>query len=334
MNVYAHVAQVTREVHDGLMRWSRRVLMEAGYETVEVYGQFPPKGAVSSHIVLFPYRVGPEPKMMENAQGVSLLRGSDRHSDRSLFVPESWLELGTAIGNSLQTVYPEARPPTGRAPTPRDPSPFPALGGVPEPLRRWYEESKPGLDGEPWTVTDGHFVYARPPSLWWRPGITITARYIAVANEPGRGTEERTSASPPIALSALSVLAAGVQLERTLDVPLAPLPFPPELVTFVEAMAQSRELAGPDGVNEAARLRAAVKTIQEPAMAQVALIPVHDLTNHEFALLMQALQRPLQAALNVQIRLTLAGGPIFTPTSFVQVFTKNNNPRTPGREAG
>ncbi len=333
MNVYAHVAQVTREVHDGLMRWSRRVLMEAGYETVEVYGQFPPKGAVSSHIVLFPYRVGPEPKMMENASGVSLLRGADRNSERATFVPESWLELGTAIGSSLASVYPDAKPPTGRAPAARDPSPFPSLGAMPEPLRRWYETAKPGEDGEEWTVTDGQFVFVRPPSLWWRPGITITARYIAVANEPGRGTEERTSASPPIALSALSVLAAGVQLERTLEVPLAPLPYPQELVTYTHAMADSRALAGPEGEAEAARLRAAIKVIQAPAMAQVALIPVHDLTNHEFALLMQALQRPLQAALNIQIRLTLAGGPVFSPSSFVSVMARNQNPRTPGREA-
>ncbi len=183
-------------------------------------------------------------------------------------------------------------------------------------------------------MTDGQFTYARPPSLMWRPGITITARYIAVANEPGRGTEERTSASPPIALSALSVLAAGVQLERTLEVPLPPLPYPSEMVSFVNAMADARALSGPDGEQEAARLRAAVKVIQAPAMAQVALIPVHDLSNHEFALLMQALQRPLQAALNIQIRLTLAGGPVFGPTSFVQVYTKNQNPRTPGQGAG
>jgi hypothetical protein len=332
MNVYRHVAQVTREVHDGLMKWSRRVLMDAGYETVEVYGQFPPKGTVSSHIVLFPYRVGPEPKMMENATGVSLLRNTERNAERALFVPESWLELGAAIGASLQPLYPDARPPTGRAPIPRDPNPYPSVGSLPEALRRWYEAAPPSDDGEGWVIRDGSWAFARPPSLWWRPGITISARYIAVANEPGRGTEERTSASPPIALSALSVLAAGVQLERTLEVPLPPLPFPDELVSYTTAMAESRAQDGPEGVAEATRLREALKAVQKEAMAQVALIPVHDLSNHEFALLMQALQRPLQAALNIQIRLTLAGGPLFTPSSFVQIYTRNTSPRA--REAG
>lgn len=334
MNEYRHVAQVTREVHDGLMRWSRRVLQEAGYETIEVYGQFPPKGAVSSHIVLFPYRVGPEPKMMEQAQGVSLLRGADRHAERATFVPEQWLELGSLIGGMLGLIYPDMRPPTGRAPIPRDPNPFPRVSALAGPLRSWYENAPVASDGESWLVRDGDNAFARPPSLWWRPGITITARYIAVANEPGRGTEERTSASPPIALSALSVLAAGVQLERTLEVPLPPLPFPGDLSTFVTALAETRELEGPEGKVEADRLRAALKSVSNPAMAQVALIPVHDLSNHEFALLMQALQRPLQAALNLQIRLTLASGPLFAPSSFVQVHPRNQGPRAGGRETG
>ena len=45
---YQHVKTVVSEVHDGLLAWCRRVLREAGLETIEVYGQFPPEGATSS----------------------------------------------------------------------------------------------------------------------------------------------------------------------------------------------------------------------------------------------------------------------------------------------
>ena len=58
MNKLEYISLVTSSVHDAVEGWARSLLRDAGIETTEVYGQFPPEGSVASHIVLFPYRLG------------------------------------------------------------------------------------------------------------------------------------------------------------------------------------------------------------------------------------------------------------------------------------
>lgn len=322
MNIYKHVATVTSEVHDSLVRWARRVLIEADLEEVEVYGQFPPKGTVRSHVVLFPYRVGPEPKMMENAPGMSLLTGSDRNEERALFVPTPWLDLGQHMGAALEKLFPRVSVAArDRGRTHRHGSPYPRVAELPGPLRKWYTQAKPTA-GQPWTMKLGEDELAIAPSLWWKPGIQVTIGYVAIAGEVGRGTQasERTSASAPLALSALSVLATSVQIERELFTRLPPLPYPPEMETYGQALVKGLEERKADGDLElASKLRRAVNHISEAGETPYAIIPVHDLSNQEFALLMQAMQRPLQAALNLRLRLPLASRPVFGPSLSIDV---------------
>lgn len=322
MNIYKHVATVTSEVHDSLVRWARRVLIEADLEEVEVYGQFPPKGTVRSHVVLFPYRVGPEPKMMENAPGISLLTGSERMEERALFVPTPWLDLGNHMGAALERLFPFVQTAArDRGRTLRRGSPYPFVDELPGPLRKWYSAAKPTA-GQPWTTTMMDRQVAIAPSLWWKPGIQVTIGYVAIAGEVGRGTQatERTSASAPLALSALSVLATSVQIERELFTRLPPLPYPPELETFGQSLVKALEERKADGDLElAGKLRRAVNHISEHGETPYAIIPVHDLSNQEFALLMQAMQRPLQAALNLRLRLPLASRPVFGPSVAIEV---------------
>lgn len=341
MSPYLHVANVAREVHDALMRWARRLLQEAGLETTEVYGQFPPQGTVTSHLVLFPYRVGPEPKMVENSPGASLLGTRPQGSDRVSLVPRPWAELGAAMAACLDLHF-NIPPVVGaqRAST-GDPLPYPRLSRLPEPLQRWYADAgrgspnpwvlDPTLDetdaapptrrtakGKPGEGTREPLRFGIPPALTWQPGIVVTARYIAVVGEPGRGTSERTSVSAPVSLSALSVLTAGLHRDNLLTVRLDPLPCQPELLTYGAALAQASRLA-PEGGERAERLERALEAVQRPDALPVPLHPIHDLTNHEFALLMQALQKPLQAALNLQLRLHLAAQPIFGPSAAIHV---------------
>jgi hypothetical protein len=49
------------------------------------------------------------------------------------------------------------------------------------------------------------------------------------------------------------------------------------------------------------------------------VIPVHDLTMHEFALLTQALQRPLQAVLNFRLNFSFGDIPEFQPSTVVSM---------------
>lgn len=317
MKTYSHVATVTREVHDALMRWARRLLQEAGMDTVQVYGQFPPGGTVASHLVLFPYRVGPDPKMVESAPGVSLLTARTASNDRVGLIPRPWVELGEALAQGLDAHFrPTPQVGAGRRLS-EDAVPYPRVSSLPEPLRAWYLRiaETEGADSR-WVVRASGDLYAIPPALTWRPGIVVTARYIAVVGEPGRGTSEGTSASAPIGLAALSVLTAGLHLENTMAVRLAPLPCDPELHRFTEALAASSG----DGLPP--RLSAALEATQREGDLPVSIFPMHDLTNHEFALLMQALQKPLQAALNLQLRLQLAAQVLFAPSLAVQVHTQ------------
>lgn len=338
MNTWQHIAGVATLIHEGLMSWSRRLLRDAGLESVEVYGQFPPQGTVGHHLVLFPYRVHPEPKVAENAPGLSLFGSADRNPDRGVFTPPPWLELGRAITSALEHLFPDSAPSIGGRG--RQPLPLPQLGQMPAPLAAWYADRADDAPEAGWLLEHEGQVYGRPPSLWWHPPITITSRYIAVAHEPGRGTAERTLASAPMSLPVLSVLATGLHLERVVRVELPPLPFPPEVADLAVAVAESATLSAQrgnrrlDGV--AGRILAALEGVQQFATYPIPVLPVHDLNNHEFALLMQALQRPLQPALNLSIQLPLGAQVTLNPSAGMDVRMRVADPprpRSAGRES-
>ncbi len=295
---YLHVRQVTEAVHDRLVDWARGALASAGLDTVEVHSQFAPAGATTSHVVLFPYRLGPEPKMAENAKGVSLLE-PPRETGGVSFVPPAWTELGQALAAGLRELLPETRS------RPLTSVPHPLLTGLAPPLVAWFEAQPPQSD--PWVATLDGQAHARLPALWWHPGYMLTVRYVVVATDPGRGSSARTSVHAPLGVNALSVLTAAIHRERVVQVRLPAPPLPAGLAGFVEALSRS--------VSIGERLRGALAEVAGEDTVEVAVMPAHDLTNQEFALLMQALQQPLQVALNLSIRLPLGAWPAFTPSS-------------------
>jgi len=130
---------------------------------------------------------------------------------------------------------------------------------------------------------------------------------MAVANDGGRGTADRTSLQAPLALPGLSVIATGLHLERYVEVDLPPIACDPAVFEIARAMGES------DGGAHQQVIEAAIEDLTTKDRVVVQVIPVHDLTNMDFANLMQALQRPLQPSLNLAIRLPLGAFPILTP---------------------
>ncbi len=300
---YQHVKTVVSEVHDGLLAWCRRVLREAGLETIEVYGQFPPDGATSSYVVLFPYRLGPAPKLVETSNGLSLMSPPKSIPDKGTAIPTSWIIMGRTMAQVIDEHFPKTGKPGTRS---YRPDPAPLLSAMPDPVRAWYEKQDP-TESDPWISEGPNGPRGRLPSLWWRPGFMLTGHYMAVANDGGRGTADRTTLQAPLALPGLSVIAAGLHLERYVTVTLPPIACDPAVFEIAQALA---DCAG--GEHKAA-IEAAIEDLTTKDEVVIQVIPVHDLTNMDFANLMQALQRPLQPSLNLAIRLPLGAFPVLSP---------------------
>lgn len=321
MNPYRHVSIATREYHEGLMAWARRLLSEGGLENLEVYGQMPARGLTSSHLVFFPYRLGPEPKVQDNAPGTSLLRPRVPLQPGHPFVPDVWQDLGAAMAEAMEACFPDPRRRENRSAHHDLISVYPRVTELPPTLQAWYTANQ-SSEGDPWTLASPQGPLARPPALGWKNGLAAVVRYIVLAHEPGRGADERTSASPPVALSALNIILTAVHRERVVHVLVPPLPPPEGLIGYASA------LAGAAPAEVGARIRTALKEIQEPIKEEIAVVLIQDLNNRELIALMQALQRPLQSSLNMQVRYTLGSTAVFGPSSFVSVQSKNQGPRT------
>jgi len=318
MNHYQHTADLTHTVHDALVRWGRRLLKMADLETVEVYGQFPPEGTTASHMVLFPYWVGPLPKMVEQGRQMSLMNPVKHGDGKVNFVPIGWWQLGEVLSRISAEWYPNVRPMVGDK---NHPVPMPKLADLPKPMQKWYRDTdKATGDNEYWIAKWNKVDHAPPPALAWKPGIHLVVRYIAVASDPGRGTSQYSSTGAPLALPALAVLATSVHLERRVKLTAKPPPLPEHLDTFLTAMSKS--IKGPDKE----KLDDLTKLLKTPEEVGIAISPVDDLSNQEFALLMQALQRPLQACLNFQVRMVLGSEPVFEPG----VVTRTRPPKPQG----
>lgn len=311
-----HTRRVTTAVHDEMIRWTTNLLQLSGLESVDVWGRFPPEGTVRSHMVLFPYRVGPEPKSVENAYGASLMTADPYPSDKVGKIPTPYRELGRILLDAAGILFPEA----GAIDTVKRGKavPFPRVDSLPTALKDWYDQQDDDLQ-DPFVVTDSHGErYARPPALRWRPGISIWAHYIAVAGDPGRGVADRTSDAPPLSLPALSALTVGIQTKRVISVDLPAQPWPDELRGYVTAMHTSLgEIDTDEAKALTARLGETIPELDRTMAYDFGIIPVHDLSMHEFALLTQALQRPLQAVLNFRIQFDMGAQPVFLPSAMV-----------------
>jgi len=305
MNTLEHISTVSTIVHEGLENWARTLLRDAGIETTEVYGSFPPEGTIASHIVLFPYRVGPAEAQLSSATRIESLLGSRaKNLAREGGIPSVWLDIGTAITEMITDHFPRR----GKSARDRNvPHPIPPVSALPDGIREWYEKQKDDGTENSWVTTKGGKSNARLPSLAWQPPVTIRMQYLVVVGEGARGTADRSGASAPIAVQTLSVLAAGLQMRRQLTVQIPPAPFDRKIIPFVKGVA------GVLGGEMADELKAGVQSLSRKAMVTVTLLPGSNLTNADFTGLMQAMQRPLQPTLHLGVQMALGGAPIFAP---------------------
>jgi hypothetical protein len=305
MNALEHISTVTSLVHEGMESWARSLLRDAGIETTEVYGAFPPEGTITSHLILFPYRVGPtESQVSQPEQHESLVGPRSKNLSRRGGVPSMWLDIGAAMSTVVMEHFPRVSQ-TGRGKN--MPHPNPRVDLLPEGMQAWYEKQKDSGKTDAWTIERGGKRYARLPSLSWRPPVSIRMQYLVVVGEGARGTTDRTTNTAPIAVQTLSVLSAGLQWRRTITVRVPPAPYDRSIVPYCRAMAKTL------GGDDAETLRDAVTSLNRKAEVTVTLLPGANLTNADFTGLMQAMQRPLQPTLHLGVQVALGGQAIFSP---------------------
>jgi len=250
--------------------------------------------------------------------------------DLTYAIPREWLDLGDLLLECMQPIYPNMR---AFGANQMKGSPYPDVESLPAPLRDWYL-ARASIEGDAsWVVRSGERLQARAPALRWLPGLYVTAYYLAVAGDPGRGTSSRTSDAAPLSLSALSVLSVGLQKERVMMVDLPARELPKDLVSYLDALADARDIMDSDA-EQTTRLRAFTLQIQQRLQGNFSVAPVHDLNNQEFALLTQALQRPLQAILNLKIVMPLGAEPEFGPATAVWATPGRQAPRTKDKQKG
>ncbi len=318
MNQYEYVSLVMSNVHEAIEGWARNLLRSAGIETTEVYGQFPPEGSVASHIVLFPYRLGgPDKQLSTPYQEISLMTTKGAKGGIA-GMPNVWSELGLLFTNCIMEKYPRVTkgPHTGR------PHPAPRLETLPEPLKKWYTKQGDSGQVDSWLTDLGGSKYARLPSLVWVPGASLKLSYLIVVGEGARGTSEREA---PVAIQALSVLAAGVQMQRRVSVRIPAPPFDRDIISYAEAVVETFD--DPDLKDVLNQL----DDVDEDTYLPVTLLPSTSLTNSDFTSLMQALQRPLQPTLHLSVQLNVGGAPIFAPGINADVRSEQKERRKKGR---
>jgi hypothetical protein len=317
MNQYQYISAVMSNVHESIESWTRDLLRHAGIETIEVYGQFPPEGSIASHIVVFPYRLGGADTQIAAPYTEINLMGMRAGSSQPGMHP-MWGQLGKAFTRCIYEKYPKVSkgPHTGK------PHPSPPVKALAKPLRDWYKVQGDDASSASWVTLLGKTPHARLPSLVWVPGASLKMDYLVVVGEGARGTSEREA---PVAIQALSVLAAGMQLSRRLNVRIPPPPFDRSIIPYAKAVAEVLDDGSLDGN------LAELDNMDDDLFLQITLIPGNSLTNSDFTGLMQALQRPLQPTLHLSVSLSVGGTPKFSPGVNASVNSEQKARRPQGR---
>ncbi|MCA9566786.1 MAG: hypothetical protein KC656_03050 [Myxococcales bacterium] len=276
---YKHTAEVTERVRGAMITWVEGLLAAAEL-TLPVTGALP-SDRDHGALVLLPYQM-----IMESQAGVPQVPLMPVSGDgRRDAIPGPWRALARGMTDVLVEQFPQR---TKGAPGLGPLDPCPPLDGLPAPIAAWYR-ANPAFQAE-----GGR---GRLPQISWRQPFSLVIRYAAMVVDPD-------PASDLLRLQALAVLAAGIRQERFFQTQVPPVPQTPDLAGLVDAMAE----AAPGEAGETMRA-AAVASRSENTLA-VGLFPHHDLTDNDLALVMQALQVPMQPALVFGARLSLGAGPV------------------------
>ena len=277
MTPRAHVAKVTREVSTALEEWVRSLLEEADL-SLPVRVDLPETG---ESLVLLPYQL-----VLESQAGVPLVPLMPTSGEaRREAIPAPWREIARGMTQILVEQFPQrSRNQPGLGPL----DPCPPLAEIPAPLQDWYRAHPD------WQVENGR---GRLPQISWRQPFSLVIRYTALV-----------SGCPSLRrLQALSVVAAGIRQDRYFQAMVPATPQDAPLGSLVDAFA----LSAPEPLR--ADLEAAADASRADHPLAVGVFAHHDLTDNDLALVMQALQLPMQPAVVFGARLSLGAGATLLP---------------------
>ncbi len=302
MNEFSHTLEVTRLVHARLLEWVREILIRAGMDSVQVKGRFSEEDAAGPTMTVFPYQMGAWPKMVETSADILLF--GRRAPDEEGVVPPAWVSVAQLLTECMLDVYPVDK---ARGSRPARVRPVTPLKDLPDPLRQWYEAQGDNGTTDNWTVVGRRdTVSGRLPSLSWRRPLMIRQLYLVLANDTD--APSGLHAGLPFGLSALAVVLLGIQTEKTLAVQVPPIPCPPGLLDYIDAMAQA---VGDERGEELARL---LDVLRNDFHTNIALLPFPDLPSDDTAEVMKALNKTLQPVVHLGIQLGVGAGPVFAPS--------------------
>lgn len=267
MSAPRHAADASRALEHALLVWAGRHLTDISGSPMRA--EIGWAGQDVDVATLTPFWSGPAARTADPGPGISLFGDKERR----VGVTPGWSALGAALEQALP-MFGESVPTA---------VPMDTLSPA---LRAWYT---PRLDWH----TDG---MARPPTLWWRPGVAVKTYWLLFLGE-------RTDIGP-----ILTGMAAALHHDGIVRPAIPPLPTPAELISFAEVVGA-----------DAPEVAEALAAVRAPAETPVGLVPGYDLSTMEFAALHRALGRPLRPAAYFVTQLAVAATVEFGPAVSVRV---------------
>lgn len=302
MNPYVQTRVMLSLTHERMMQWVRDILIQAGFSSVKVFGQFAEEESDGAHIVVMPYEIGQWPKLQEPDEPILLLgEGPDRPIEG---VDPRWVSLGVTLTPALRELFGRKLPGKPAVIPPKVP-----INDMPANLQAWYR-SQGEVEGTlSWVVKDENGVQtARLPSLRWQRGILIKTSYLVMASEDPMPEDMTRAALVPFNVPALGAILTGIQMHRTFLVRVPAGTMGPDALSFARALA--KDLGDSP---TAARLTELADNIAAPYDLRVAIRPLPNIQDEAFSNMMLSMKKPMQPVINMSVRVPVGGGPYFEP---------------------
>lgn len=277
-----HISRTIELVRSGLHSWMAEKLREGNVD-LSVTGSV--TGATSPTLVLLPYQIVLE--STPTNPSTPLMPVNQENPKDSL--PPVWRRAGLLMTHILVDTFP-ARPAKGPGIGPVDP--LPPLASLPKPIAAWYKAA-----GEDWLV-ERNGTCARLPMIEWQHAFSLAIRFAAIVPSGSKPTLDLDS----VQLRALALVAAAVRLGRHFRVDEPPFVQPGLLLDLMKAFSKVDHA-------DAEELKEAVAILSAPRELTVGLAPHHDLSDQDLALMMRAMELPMQPAIVFSLRVALGAGP-------------------------
>jgi hypothetical protein len=301
-NPYVQTRILLSLTHERMMQWVRDILIQAGFSSVKVFGQFAEEESDGAHIVVMPYEIGQWPKLQEPEEPILLLgEGPERPIEG---VDPRWVSLGVTLTPALRELFARKMPGRPVMIPPKIP-----INDLPTHLRAWYESQGEVEGVNSWLVHDeAGGPAARLPSLRWQRGILIKTSYLVMASEDPMPEDMTRAALVPFNVPSLGAILVGIQMHRSFLVRVPAGTMGPDALSFASALAKDLG-QGP----QADKLTELVERISAPHDLRVAIRPLPNIQDEAFSNMMLSMKKPMQPVINMSVRVPVGGGPYFEP---------------------